>query len=621
MFNGLIQHSFALRIPSELRPQYTRDDISDPRWLLDALLAAPARAGGDPGFHLMSVDGMSTEGQPSPGRHSLLVKRGLTNVSALPLAFVADNEVEYTYPMPRPFNWAAPGSPPKLGFSPELQDPVRAWEGCIPADKDALGRPRANDYLIVNDDSPDTCPPKADPVAVSWLLCQLLAHRRSRLFGWSLERRIFNVLLPHALLRPSSECGRGESCSSGAWIAQPALSLFLAAKDRGFRPIFSLTLFMIPVVLEEDGKSSSEDGKSSKEHGKSSSEDAPSAQCSHGAPTVDSRTMGKAEIYQTIQAGWSVATSRPRSTRPRFTVSGPLCDYVAALDPSLPARLDITPAQRTSHMSAAGGATWSLLTLRQTTETSLFAAALRMVVGPGASADRDTRERIGDRVLMALSASRASSVVVVDEKLNKQECAESRSEGRFPGSLGHLMQEIAGPIHIASGNDYRLDRSFFDEDDYAIGVLPANRCIVVTTDPCSQMGYQESGLLEAGWIAYMVIGAATATGMMRAIYHEIEQVDQSKPNAIAAIEREVVVDLHEIYDLDITWEQYRHRYGLLRDALGITRDYESLQCKLDALSRETRTRFEGTAQMRLMWLTAAIVLLTLVVVVVTMLHK
>jgi hypothetical protein len=244
-----------------------------------------------------------------------------------------------------------------------------------------------------------------------------------------------------------------------------------------------------------------------------------------------------------------------------------------------------------------------------------------MVQGPAGVADRRTREEIGERVLTSLSASRVSSVVVVDKCFKKRDPNSASSDSEFPGSLEMLMERISGSTRIAPRRRYRLDRFFFDEDGYAIGVLPANRCVVVTTDAKAQLGYLESGLMQAGWIAYMVIGAATAIGLMRSIYYDIEKVSRSKPSAIASIEREVVVDLHEIYDLDITWEMYRHRYRLLRDRLGITRDYKALQSKLQALYRETSTRFEDTAQVRLIWLTAAIVLLTLAVVIVTVLHK
>ena len=244
-----------------------------------------------------------------------------------------------------------------------------------------------------------------------------------------------------------------------------------------------------------------------------------------------------------------------------------------------------------------------------------------MVEGPADSADVHVRRELGERVLTSLSASRTSSVVVVDDEFEKTKPPQFGPGWSFPGSLEALMRAIAQPLRVEPHKKYRLDRAFFDGEGHAIGVLPANSCVVVTTDPAGQLSYQESALLHAGWIAYMVIGAATATGMMRSLFHDIEQLDRSSPKAIAEMEREVVVDLHEIYDLDITWDQYRHRYRLLRDGLGITRDYKALQSKLQALSRETNTRFEDRSDTRLTWLTAAIVFLTLATVIVTVLVK
>lgn len=593
-FNGLIQHSFALRIPDELKPQYSRKDISDPRELLSALLTVPAGPNGDGGFRPLSVGEMGGGKLACP--HSLIVGGVRADIVGQVLPFLATRAGKPAYPSPLPFEWVRPD------YKRLPADSAFEWDGCIPAEIDAYGDVLANDYLVVDAGSPSTPPCPGDPVAVSWLLCQLLAHRRSRLFGWSLMRRIFNVLLPHALLRASPGDQTDDGCPRKDWIVQPALSLFLTNQGRGFRSIFSLSLFVIPVHATDGGRCPCQV--------------APFDKRSHVYPAVHERRMSGVEIRETIQAGWSVATSPP--SRPGFTVSGPLCDYLSALDRSMPARLGV---RQTRDGSVPNGVMWDALSFRKSAEAIVLATVLRLVEGPGDHEDPDTTKKLGERVLVALSSSRASSAVVVDEKFEKGELEKSRREGRFPGSLETLMQEIGAPVQLALRKKYRLDRSFFDNPDYAIGVLPANRCVVFTANVCSQKGNLESGLLEAGWLAYMVIGAATATGMMRSIYHEIEQVSGSKPNAIADIEREVVVDLHEIYDLDITWEQYRQRYRLLRDCLGITRDYESLQCKLEALYRESSTRFEDKAQTRLAWLTAAIVFLTLVVIVVTLLVK
>jgi hypothetical protein len=645
LFNGLIQHSFAMRIPSEFHPQYTRSDVSDLRELLTALLSVPDGPGGDSGFKLVSVADITAAGGASgqaggsanvqagssgasdqagsggasdqaackgesgtPGGYSLLVSGGITPISPLGLPFSGRAGVSQP-DLPAAFKWARSEAAP----SDCVAEP---WEGFITAQKnmaepDAPARP--NDFLVVEDVVPvpgaaqqgtqqqGHNQPAADaPEAISRLLCQLLGHRRSRLFGPSLAGRIFNVLLPHAIMSPSPlEEGDQKQPSYGLWVLQPALSLFSGDRDRGVRPVFTLTLFMVPVEDAGDG-----------------------------APPglrFNERSMLDREIYESVQVGWSLASSRPPLVRPTFLVSGPLVEYVHKLDQCAPEHWTLWKSANLRSSPACDGRhrlEWDRLTLRQVTEASLYPTVVRMVQGPAGMADRHTREEIGERVLTSLSASRVSSVVVVDHKLKKPD-AERRtsSDGDFPGSLKSLMQAISGTTRIAPRRRYRLDRFFFDDDGYAIGVLPAARCMVVTSDADAQLGYLESGLMQAGWIAYMVIGAATAIGLMRSIYFDIEKVSRSKPSGIASIEREVVVDLHEIYDLDITWEMYRHRYRLLRDRLGITRDYQALQSKLQALYRETSTRFEDTAQVRLIWLTAAIVLLTFAVVIVTVLHK
>jgi hypothetical protein len=615
--NGLIQHSFALRIPSELNAQYLRRDISDPRELLHALFEAPGRAGGKLGFRMMTVGEMARSALGDLGRvpnaddHSLLVARGDAAVSLQGLPFLKSASGKYTYPLPAPFSWAQ-----STGGAAPTNDQIDSWEGFVSVERDGDGDGLANDFLIVGDRSSPWCPGETDPVAVSWLLCQLLAHRRSRLFGLSLARRVFNVLLPHALLRPSpgDRHDRGDGrCPFGSWIVQPALSLFRANEDDEFRRIFSLTLFMIPVTVKDSPTGTGEGGLSRPDC------DDSAGRGPHNVQLVSSRAVSKAEIYETVQAGWSLTTARPPGTRPLFTVSGPLCDYLSRLDPSMATWKGFETV--TESAGAANRVTWSGLTLRKTAEAIFFEAALRMVEGPSDKADRRAIEQVGGQVLTALSASRVSCVVAVDKHFDKQGLLGEDGDSGLPGSLEALMAEIAGLIRLRPRKRYRLDRFFFDDTTHAIGVLPANSCVVLTSDANSQLGRQESGLLQAGWIAYMAIGAAMATGMVRSIYDDIEKVDDTKPKEVAEIEREVVVDLHEIYDLDITWEQYRHRYYLLRDRLGITRDYKSLQVKLEALSRESSTRFEGTAQRRLIFLTAAIVFLTLVVAVMTVLVK
>ena len=109
----------------------------------------------------------------------------------------------------------------------------------------------------------------------------------------------------------------------------------------------------------------------------------------------------------------------------------------------------------------------------------------------------------------------------------------------------------------------------------------------------------------------MTLGAATAIGMLRLIDRDLENMEGASPRKVAEVDSGIATDLNEIYDLDITRESYRIFYRRLRSRLGITGDYKTLQDKMDALYRATSTAHIERTNQLLIALTAAIVLLTL----------
>ena len=328
--------------------------------------------------------------------------------------------------------------------------------------------------------------------------------------------------------------------------------------------------------------------------------------------------MSECEIKWMVNAGWSLASSPWPATIPRFSVRGPLPRYVLRLSQFDMASMPRSLAEFGCPPEDCAGRKCSSLTLRQATEATAFGVALSMARDP---ADREVRRRIGDDVVTSLGSARVSMVVVVDPSLVKHEVKKPMKKGGPPGRLECLTRTLAGETRtprrwsVPEQRKYRLDRPFVDEDTYVFGVLPQNRCVVIASAVDAQHGRRESGLMQATSAAYMTIGAATAIGTLRAIDHDLERVGDSEPEKIAGIEREIAANLHEIYDLDITREVYRHLYRRLRDRLGITRDYKTLQDKMQALYRATATRYEGKAQVRLTRLTAAIVVLSVLILI------
>lgn len=568
-FNGLIQHSFALQNHG---PHGSKGDESI-RGTVSELFALPASGGAE-----FQARGLPCQGNKMADVCSPLVKGRLTTLDpGERVNFLSWDPVvrEYARLLPDAFSWASRKDREKVRTEKE------PWGKFIFAKAEEKGQPSLNDFLVGAWGSSE---PEA--LTVSEMLCELLAARRSVLFGLSLANRFVNVMLPHALLTPISgnAAGKNQHGHVGPWILQPLVSLIRVVGDaNAFRRMYSLTFFLIPVK-----------GSGCK-----------------------ARKMPRDEISEMVNAGWGLASS-PMAL-PRFGVSGPLPGYVSRLAPSVE-ELGLAPPAK-----AGGGAVvdvkWDRHTLRAATEAITFGVALRVAQGPANGISRQRGKETGDEVVTSIGNSRVSSVVVADPKFKGRDLDDSRPGRAFTGSLGQLMQTLAEEVrvpsskHATQSRKYRLDRPYIAHKNCAMGVLPSNRCLVVTSDRKAQRGRWDSGLMQAGWMAYTVIGAANAIGTIRAINHDLETVERSSPEEIGDLEHEVAVDLHEIYDLDITWEAYRLRYRRLRDLLGITSDYKALHSKLEALYRETSARFEAKTQKRLFWWTVAIVVLSFFILV------
>ncbi len=582
--NGLIQHSFALQVPKELRPRFAREGIHRTRTLLRAVFETPV--GADSTFLLgdacmkpaSTTGGAKPNETEAPWRHSIIVDEDQTGIVPFSLPFEGPNGSG----LPAPLSW-----PEGPGNS------TGQWHGFAFGGADKPTKEDRNDFLLEPVERPNDYEKGAE---VSRFLCQLLAHRRSQIFGLPLARNTFNVLLPHAVLdcqpvedSENSDASLGSSCGSRKWLAQPAVCMFYVQGRGGFRPIFSFSLFLVP--------------------------------CKDEGGQLKARKMHTAEIHESVKTVWPLATASGLKDRLRFTVSGPLGDYLWAT--SYPALHSLNLRTAQTGWCHGGEPDPPGLSLRQFAEATLFALAAQMTRGPGASIGRRARRILGDRTVTSLSASRVSSVVVVapnqhdgkdTEADNRCGCAEQR---RASDLLLKVANAISCPLEVKKATleteRYRLDRDLFDRPGYEIAVLPADRCLITLGGPQVCEGIGASAPFEAGRAAFMASGAAIATGLIRNIFREIALSNRSLPDQIAQVEREAMVDLHETYDIEITSETYRHHYRQLRDLLGITEEYKALSRKLQALHRESSTRFEGRSEQRLTILTWAIVLLSAVI--------
>jgi hypothetical protein len=215
-----------------------------------------------------------------------------------------------------------------------------------------------------------------------------------------------------------------------------------------------------------------------------------------------------------------------------------------------------------------------------------------------------------------------SSVLViggVSESGIREEKDGSRT--RYHHALMAKISRATRPPKKDGYRKYDLDRAFVDDATYVFGVVPARRCLVVSCAAEAQHGWYQSGLMQAGSLTHMTVGAATAIGTLRAIDRDLEALEAADPSKIAEIDGEIATDLREVYDLDITSEEYRSLYRRLCKHLGITRDYKALQDKMATLYRSTSTRHEVKSHRQLNVLTAAIVGLSILLLVVDIFLK
>jgi hypothetical protein len=562
----LIQHSFALRMPKNRR----RFNGSKNR-AQEIIEYFSPRCGGDSEFDVRSVNDLTGENVGDQAFHSPLAHKGFSNAEPRQFRYLAREEGgEYAERLPDAFNWAGLEERQK-----QLSDGESDEARFVLSDTSVVESSFSNDFLV--EDRIGSCGAQK----ASQALLEILAHRRSLLFGLALANRFVNVMLPPAHLKSADPTSGSASTGIeyGSWILQPLVSLLRAKNGHGsFGRMYSLTFFLIPV-----------------------------------GESFEDRTMSEDEISQMVNAGWSLAMAPLQAGVPRFDVCGPLSRYLSQLSPLDTASLLHStgpPGSQCGHRRSPS--------LRQAIEALAFGVALATAWDP---ANCVTKRRIGDDVVTSLGSARVSTVVAVDTHLSKSKVKKRMKDGGPPGCLKRLMEMLTDDTRTPPCWNreeqlrYRLDRHFVDQDTYALGVLPQNRCLVVASVGEAQHGRRESALLQASSAAYMTIGAATAIGTMRAINHDLEKTGDLEPIKIAEIDDEIASSLHDIYDLDITREAYRQLYRRLRKRLGIARDYEILQNKMEALYRATST-FHGQKEERmLVVLTAAIVALSVLILI------
>jgi hypothetical protein len=184
--NGLIQHSFALRMPEDRRAFYGESN-QEQAYERFSLLSTTDSSG-----FLVTPVGNLVEADSAGGlaAHSPLVEHGFTNAKPEQMGFLehADDGGYVEKDLPRPFSWAGTE---KEGVTDEGSYDEMRFVLCDP------GRGVfSNDFMV------DEIGARCGTKSASRALLEMLAHKRSQIFGLALADRFVNVMLPHAHLSP-----------------------------------------------------------------------------------------------------------------------------------------------------------------------------------------------------------------------------------------------------------------------------------------------------------------------------------------------------------------------------------------------------------------------------------
>jgi len=89
--------------------------------------------------------------------------------------------------------------------------------------------------------------------------------------------------------------------------------------------------------------------------------------------------------------------------------------------------------------------------------------------------------------------------------------------------------------------------------------------------------------------------------MIRGFHHELSK--QADLETFLDVNREFVVDLEELYDLDIRAHKYKAQYEAMKALDGLERDHAQLKSEVEALGAQLLAKNTARWNRLLLWLT------------------
>lgn len=612
-FCGLLQFSCALRPPNFAPPGRRNDGRFDPLTEDDLCEIAKAiKAESAPGLGGRLIPqrdaGQPADDSDNTWRIAPLYSDGI----GTPRADASDTQtVDHTWlramsrhravPLPREFYDSDAALPPELSWPKPYRNPKdAAWVSAVRVQRAMVDRAKpsnrsdVNDYLISS--WPTPCPRGMPLRHLQEFAAFMYAQRRSVIFASQFSERLYNVWLPPGLLRdPDSEC-------SLAII--PFVSRVRMPFRKQFRATTAVSLVVVPVVA---------------------------------STTLDAtapRTTNADDLYNIVESLAGPSTHKPRRvlTSYRLDSQSPLAGYLQLLGHDAAGH----PATSAMHAVACGtdGPTG---TFRQWLE--LVTVGVAESYFEWADEVELAKRRVADETLRAIRLSGAWLVLAGTLDLAYYDSTKayyqddtwwpdnpaptqpprSQSVPGVPASVSALLNTFSSGVTnnraVAAPSD-RVDDLETARPESLTWAIPGLRA-VVTVGSLRHEAFPGLSLLNSfGWIGQMVVSMAAARTIVQKLGDEARFSRTGDAAELARRSHLLLLELEEMYDLDVAWPTYARFYRRLRARLGLNDHYDRVREQVAMLAHEAEVisddrQATGLARLQLVGFAAALGLIAL----------
>lgn len=417
-----------------------------------------------------------------------------------------------------------------------------------------------SDFMVIEEDRRDSTRNLAD---AQRFLAFLFSVRRSVFFASSLRERIYNIWLPPAVLVPSGPQEPGQNKIA----VFPFIGLTRRPNSPAWRFVFTFSAIIVPTA--------SEDGAIGREL--TDAEVGTLVGCLDGPSTNPIVREPDLPRYRVVGDTW-------RRYANRLLEQGPACELA------------------TQANSPDG-------TLRNWLELLFFSVARSQLVGSKGRRRRyksQDDKHLADEVLRSIRMTSCWSVLLDLPRSYKP--ANSRDASPRDGQSWSPNVNMSGAMkcfdHMAVGpsrwfrptDDDRVDQGRVGERTWMAWSLPVRRCIVTFYFSRAEDFPARSRLNLFAVFGHMVAGLMITREILVKLGHDVELY--RKPQPAAELRRKYVLELEEMFDLDIAWTFYRRIYQRLRRLRGLDDMYRNVRERTEMLAQHSAILDEITAEKR-----------------------